>query len=127
VLLLILTIWTLTTSISGSYAFPPAGIAFGWLLSLCSLGPLVVILCRHGAPLLLRRLKNGITMPTEVTPGTLSSPNGARPMTRAFDQESAAVEVVEQIDGALPSPALPREGGHPQEGGRDPVIQVKRV
>ena len=53
-LLLILTLWTLVTSIQGGYAFPPAGVVCGWILSSFSLAPLFYMLIRHSGDCLNR-------------------------------------------------------------------------
>ena len=49
--LLVLTIWTLYSTIAAGYAFPPGGIAIGWLLSLVSNVPIGYHLVRHGGGL----------------------------------------------------------------------------
>lgn len=43
-----LTIWSLYSTIAAGYAFPPGGLALGWLLSLLSVVPIVYALCRYG-------------------------------------------------------------------------------
>ena len=45
--LLVLTLWTLYSTIEAGYDFPPGGLAFGWFLSIVSCMPIVCALCRH--------------------------------------------------------------------------------
>ena len=120
-LLLILTIWTLISSISGGYSLPPAGVGVGWLLSSCALMPLFLLLLRHSVGPLLRlaraRPREGIVVaaprdaakaapkaagkrvPKEVTPG-LESGEGA-----GGDGGSEAWEVSASVmEQTLPSP-----------------------
>ena len=45
----ILTVWSLAVSIGAAYPFPPYGIAIGWLLSLTSMGPILLYLANYYA------------------------------------------------------------------------------
>ena len=90
-LMALLTVYTLASSISGGYPFPPAGIVLGWVLSSFSLGPLLYFALRHSGglvPWLRERLRHKAAVPPEVTP--------------------RVTEVVRQA--SLPAAALPGAG-----------------
>ena len=105
VLLIILTLVTLYNSISGGYAYPPAGVALGWLLSSFSLSPLFYLLIRHSGGLLAgmrsRLLRRKKKLPPEVTPGGGGNGAGSR-----VGGDSDRVEAM-PMEQTLPSPAPP--------------------
>ena len=78
--LVLLSLWALIASITAGYAFPPAGIVMGWILSLCSVFPLFFGLRKaasartiySSARARLKRICSGqasrTKMPREITP-----------------------------------------------------------